>query len=120
MKKSFLILTVLLGFVLYVNAGDKIPEACNTYSKTFVCTVSAWDSNSDKTVKVNIYFVKYGDSGHYSAVELNSDGGESCFSGAVKFVTNHKYSGRYKYYAKTGFVGALFFNSKRLDDRYVN
>ncbi len=122
MKRIFFILTTLFGIFFCVNiiAGNKTSQT--EYSETYICTATGWDSYDGKSVTLKIYLIRYGDGGHYRAKEVDSDGSVSeISSGIVKLVTNPDYK-QYKYYVKTGFIGAVFFNTppnRRLDTRFL-
>lgn len=123
MKKLFFILSFLFSASLYegVGAYNNVINVSIDNEESYVCSVVGWNSANGEKTSLNIYFVrwKYG-SPSYIAREVDSNGNVSSLHGTVKIVTNPDYSSHYRYYVKTGIVGAYFFNTnRRLDERYI-
>lgn len=84
-------------------------------TETFVCTVTAVDSMYGETRKVNIYLLDTDWGGKMYIGREVVNGHEKSVYGEVYFNDDSKY----KYWVKTGMVGICYFNTTKLNDKYV-
>ncbi|MBR6746158.1 MAG: hypothetical protein IKL83_02145 [Muribaculaceae bacterium] len=87
-------------------------------NEEYICTVKGWNSANGEYATIRIYLRHSTCDDIYIGREVNERGVSSLY-GVVKLVTNPNYQNRYKYYVKTGLIGAFFFNSDKLNRKYV-
>ncbi len=99
----------------YVN-GDR----ASVETETFVCSVIGWNNAIGERQRLNIYLFRASyTEPYYVAREVDEDNKVGFLKGDVRFVANPQYSDEYTYCAKIGFVGAYFFNTSELQEKYV-
>ena len=115
---SVLVLTFLpLGLSADVSTseGTSSGESNVRDTETYVCTVTAIDSMYGETRKVNIYLLDTDWGGKMYIGREVVNGHEKSVYGEVYFNDDSKY----KYWVKTGMVGICYFNTTKLNDKYV-
>lgn len=119
MKKIIFITLMFLGISFIANAFTVLDTSKTMDEETYVCTVWGWNNATGEEQKINIYICHSRYSGTYYVGREVTNGNVSSLYGIVKLVTNPSYSREYKYFVKTGMVGAFFFNTNRLNDNYL-
>lgn len=85
----------------------------------YICTVKGWNSGNGEIATIRIFLKRSTCGDYYIGREVNNNR-VSTLHGTVKRVTNPSYSSRYKYFVKTGLIGAFFFNTREpLNDKYL-
>ena len=112
------LLSMLLMVCNFANAYSQ--GGTSTRNETYVCSVIGWNNAIGERQRLNIYLFRASyTEPYYVAREVDEDNKVGFLKGDVRFVSNPQYSDEYTYYAKIGFVGAYFFNTSELQEKYV-